>query len=111
MQSENNEQESLAQPFEPELSDAWRELLGLSTEARKPAGGVNTAEQQGGVTRTEVGAEIPVLSNDPWAELQHEQGIEIVDLQQIHPQALNDLDLEQALQFMQEPPTSGSQVQ
>jgi hypothetical protein len=110
MQSESNEykQENLANQGDPTLSDAWRELLGLSSEDT-----ASTEAQQANVPESdpqpEVGAEIPTLTNDPWAALQHGQGIEIVDLQQVHMQALDDLDLEQALQFMQEHPTPGSQ--
>jgi hypothetical protein len=108
MQSEQNkhEQEELAQQAgqgEPELSDTWRELLGLSREATASAGADAGTDAQAEVP------EIPTLSNDPWAELQRGQGIEIVDLQQLHPQPLNDLDLEQALQLMQEQSAPGGQ--
>lgn len=108
MQAENSEheQESLAQHCEPGMSDAWRELLGLSNET---TGSAEAGEQQSSVPGVAVGAAIPALTNDPWAELQHEQGIEIVDLQQVRSQALNDLDLEQVLQCMQEQPTPGGQ--
>ncbi len=106
MQSEQNkhQQEEPAQQAgqdEPELSDTWRELLGLSREATAIAGAELAADAEG--------PEIPMLGNDPWAELQRGQGIKIVDLQQIHPQALNDLDLEQALQLMQEQSAPGGQ--
>jgi hypothetical protein len=119
MQSENNEykQENLANQVDPTLSDAWRELLGLSNEATASTDAqplhsrANPCGSPGAESdpQPEVGAEIPTLTNDPWAALQHGQGIEIVDLQQVHMQALDDLDLEQALQFMQEHPTPGSQ--
>ncbi len=106
MQSEQNkhQQEEPAQQAgqdEPELSDTWRELLGLSREATASAGPELAAN-------AEV-PEIPMLSNDPWAELQRGQGIKVVDLQQVHSQALNDLDLEQALQLMQEQSAPGGQ--
>lgn len=88
MQSENNKQKKPTD-VDLSLSDTWRELLGLSTEA---------------TTVAEAGGEIPALTNNPWAELQHIQGIEIIDLQQVHMPTLNDLDMEQALQLMQEQP-------
>lgn len=117
MQSEKNEHEQaeLAQQAEAELSDTWRELLGLSTEAAANAdAGAGTATRQAVEPgpALAVGAEtpeIPTLNNDPWVALQRGQGIEIVDLQQVHSQALNDLDMEQALQFMQEQSASGGQ--
>lgn len=116
MQFEQNkhEQEEPAQQSgqnEPELSDTWRQLLGLSREAIASARTDADTDAQPSYSRAanaEV-PEIPMLSNDPWAELQRGQGIEIVDLQQMHPQALNDLDLEQALQLMQEQSAPGGQ--
>ncbi len=121
MQSENNEheQESLAQQaeqFAPMLSDAWRELLGFSNEANETADSTGvqplyskTDLYNRPAAGSEVGAELPALTNDPWTALQHVQGIEIIDLRQVHSQAHNDLNLEQVLQFMQEQSTPGGQ--
>jgi hypothetical protein len=104
MQFENNAQKEPAD-VDLALSDTWRELLGLSKEA------MEASESAGAqpLVATEAGTEIPALTNDPWAELQHIHGIEIIDLQQVHTQALNDLDMEQVLQLMQEQPAPGSQ--
>ena len=118
MQSENNEHEQAepaqqAEQVEPELSNAWRELLGLATEAAASAqplySRAEPCDRPGAGQQSATGAEIPTLTNDPWAELQRGKGVEIVDLQQVHSQALDDLDLEQALQFMQEQPAPGGQ--
>ena len=94
MQFENNEQKK---PVDDELSlnEIWRELLGLSSEA----------------AATEAGPEIPALNNDPWSQLQHIHGIEIVDLQHTHMQPLDELDIEQILQLMQDQQDLGSQEQ
>ena len=94
MQFENSEQKK---PVDDglSLSETWRELLGLSPEAAAAA--------------TEAGGEIPALNNDPWTELQHIHGIEIIDLQHLHMQPLDELDMEQVLQLMQELPAPGSQ--
>ena len=104
MQFETNEPKKKVDG-EPALSDTWRELLGLSEEATEASEAADVQPATG----TGAGGEIPALNNDPRAELQHIQGIEIIDLQQVHMQALNDLDMEQALQLMQEQPAPGSQ--
>ncbi len=74
-----------------ELSEAWRQLLGLEAAQTAAAG------------RQEP---MPVLSHDPWHSLAHEQGIQVVDLQQAHvykAQASGEeSDVEHALDMMQE---------
>lgn len=72
-------------PAQPELSPVWQELLG---------GRVNEPATPG-----EIG--IPILESDPWWELLHENGVEIIDLQKKHLQ-MSDQDLERVLQIMQE---------
>lgn len=71
---------------QPELNEVWRELLGQSVEpvSAKPADG-----------------NIPALESDPWSELEHAEGTEVVDLHSIRLQ-MTDQDVEQALQVMQE---------
>lgn len=93
MQFENNEREKSRDDLS--LNETWRELLGLSPEAE--------------AATTDAGREIPAFNNDPWAELQHIHGIEIVDLQHVHMQPLDELDMEQVLQLIQELPDPGSQ--
>jgi len=78
------------QPAQPELSPVWQELLG---------GRVNDPATPG-----EMG--IPVLESDPWRELLHEHGVEIIDLQKKHLQ-MSDQDVEEALQIMREQATDG----
>jgi hypothetical protein len=76
---------------QPELNDVWRELLGQSVEpvSAKPAD-----------------SDIPTLESDPWNELEHVEGTEVVDLHSIRLQ-MTDQDVEQALQIMQEQPEPG----
>lgn len=74
-----------------ELSEAWRQLLGLE------------AAQSVGAGRQEP---VPVLSYDPWRSLANEQGIQVVDLQQapVHKAQVGseESDVEHALDMMQE---------
>jgi hypothetical protein len=84
MQKENNDPSSA----QPELSQAWQELLGHHP------GNTGMPALPGDVT-------IPTLASDPWSELLHVKGVEIVDLQTVHLQ-MSDQDLEQVLQVMQE---------
>ena len=74
-----------------ELSEAWRQLLGLE------------AAQTVGAGRQEP---VPVLSYDPWRSLANEQGIQVVDLQQapVHKAQVGgeESDVEHALDMMQE---------
>jgi hypothetical protein len=79
-----------------ELSETWRELLGIQEgerEIRLPPGS---------------DAPLPTLESDPWNELVHAQGVEVVDLRQLHPDTahapLSEKDVEQALQNLQENP-------
>jgi hypothetical protein len=74
-----------------ELSEAWRQLLGIE------------AAQTAGAGRQDP---VPVLRHDPWYSLAHEQGIQVVDLQQTHLHKAQaggeDSDVEHALNMMQE---------
>ena len=80
------------------LSDAWNELLGVHS--------------LGVVAIPNITAVVPPVASDPWNELLHAQGIEIIDLQQVHLHTidapLNDFDVEQALHYMQELPIPGT---
>jgi hypothetical protein len=84
MQKENNSR----LPAQPELSQAWQELLGHDPGDTAP-------------TAIPGGAAIPTFESDPWSALLHRKGVEIVDLQKVHLQ-ISDQDLEQVLQIMQE---------
>lgn len=76
-----------------ELSEVWRQLLGLESIEVRDTGGDNQEA-------------VPVLSHDPWNSLAHEQGIQVVDLQQAHVHAAQvgdeGNDVEHALDMMQE---------
>jgi hypothetical protein len=69
-----------------ELSDTWRKLL--LTDADH----INIPSS---------------LTDDPWSKLLHAQGIKIVDLQDQVQISLSELEVEQALQIMQEQPIEG----
>jgi hypothetical protein len=85
-----------------ELSEAWRQLLGLEAQA-SPLPSTMEAAKAAGVDNQEG---VPVLSHDPWNHLVHEQGIQVVDLQQAHVHkaqtAGEESDVEHALDVMQE---------
>ena len=77
-----------------ELSEAWRQLLGLEASEVAQTAGAGSQEA------------VPVLSHDPWNSLAHEQGIQVVDLQQAHVHKAQaggeESDVEHALDMMQE---------
>ncbi len=85
-----------------ELSEAWRQLLGQEAQA-SPLPSSLEEVKSGGIDNQEG---VPVLRHDPWNSLVHEQGIQIVDLQQAHvhkAQATGEeSDVEHALNIMQE---------
>ncbi len=80
-----------------ELNDIWRNLLGVNDSAL--VGDTESVPENS--TRPPVPVEI-----DPWGELLHAQGIELIDLQQYHSQkvqvSFSEQEVEQALQFLQE---------
>ena len=85
-----------------ELSEAWRQLLGLEVQASPLPPAPETVQVAG--THHQEG--VPVLSGDPWHHLLHEQGIQVVDLQQTHVHKAQTVgeesDVEHALDIMQE---------
>lgn len=85
-----------------ELSEAWRQLLGLEAQA-SPLPPVPEMAQ---AARTHNQEGVPVLNGDPWHHLLHEQGIQVVDLQQAHVHKAQtggeESDVEHALDMMQE---------
>jgi hypothetical protein len=85
---------------QPELSDPWLELLGdrnLDLQDSSP-GQANDHEES------------LLLANDPWNDLLQAQGMEIVDLQQVRLHTIrastDNLEVEQALNMMQENPVN-----
>ena len=80
-----------------ELNDTWRNLLGVNGSAFA----ANAENMPESIARSPV----PV-ADDPWGELLHSQGIELVDLQHYRPQTVqvsfSEQEVEQALQFLQE---------
>ena len=84
-------------PTPDQLSDTWQKLLGTL-----PAGIETTNDK----------LVIPTsLADDPWSQLLQAQGSRIVDLQHVHLQevqiSLSELEVDQALQIMQEQPIQG----
>ena len=83
------------EPTPDELSDTWQKLLGTH-----PAG-----------IETNPVAIPTSLADDPWSQLLQAQGARIVDLQHVHLQevqiSLSELEVDQALQIMQEQPIQG----
>jgi hypothetical protein len=80
-----------------ELSDIWQKLLGIHP----------TGEE----ANSDIELLPPSLADDPWSQLLQAQGARIVDLQHMYSQeaqiSLSDLEVEQALQIMQEQPVHG----
>jgi hypothetical protein len=80
-----------------ELSDTWRKLLGIPATDN---------------IDTPANLHLPMtsstLQSDPWSQLLHAQGVEMVDLHHLRlPEmqvSLSDGEVEQALQMMQEQP-------
>src|SRR5947209_6955718 len=79
----------------PELSEAWRALLGLQSTPSTESG-----------QQPDPAAQVQPQAGDPWNTLLHAQGMETVDLQKIRLHALNpaasDEDVEHALNIIQE---------
>ncbi|HEX7737123.1 MAG TPA: hypothetical protein VF458_19920 [Ktedonobacteraceae bacterium] len=95
---EEGKQQFAAEPNpapSPELSEAWRVLLGLQST---PA--------QEGETPLDPAAQVLPQASDPWNALLHVRGMESVDLQKIHLRELHpaasDEDIEHALNMIQE---------
>ena len=92
---------------EPELSEAWRMLLGMQS-----TGILTQVDDQQESQGDHKGS--PLLANDPWSHLVQTQGVQVVDLQQLRLHAahvpLSDIDVEKVLKMMQEAPSQyGSQ--
>ncbi len=106
MQSEGEEEISTLDnqvEAEPELSEAWRMLLGLDAQADDQQGSQDGHKASGRPQGS------PLLANDPWSHLVQTQGVQVVDLQQVRLHAahvpLSDIDVERVLKMMQEAPS------
>ncbi len=91
-----------------ELSDTWLKLLGTA-----PTGTQEIGETVETPTNIDSVAVTPsMLADDPWSELTLGQGVEMVDLQDLRLAdvhiSLSEMEVEQALQIMQEQPTKNS---
>ena len=102
--NDNSTQDELEKKVEQqlELSAAWRQLLGLEAQPVASPSSLEAAKAAGAANHEAV----PVLSHDPWNSLAHEQGIQVVDLQQatVHQACVGggESDVEHALDMMQE---------
>ena len=89
------------------LSETWHELLGIHPLENLVDG--EREERVEGVTASAVPTGLSEPSSfveDPWSELLHAQGVEMVDLQRsglatVHV-SLSEVEVEQVLQMMQE---------
>jgi hypothetical protein len=85
---------------QPEVSDPWLELLG----------GKNLDPQDSLAGQANDHEESLLLANDPWNDLLQAQGIEVVDLRRVRLHtiqvSLDNLEVEQALERMQEKPVN-----
>lgn len=103
-QNEQGKQNDLEKKVEQqlELSPAWRQLLGMEAQAAPLPSPLEVVQAARGDNQES----LPVLSHDPWNTLVHEQGIQVVDLQQAHVHkaqaAGEESDVEHALEIMQE---------
>ncbi len=126
MQYQDDEENNTMLPNEknsqqPELRNPWRALL--DAQYLQPSDQsivqANAQERWEGYYEEATGGHIPEsegdligtpLQYDPWNALVQSQGIEIVDLQQVRShtvqEPVDNLDVEQALDFMQERPVN-----
>ncbi len=84
-----------------ELSEAWRQLLGIEAGVMSLPVSFGHPSTPGSTQE-----ETPLLTDDPWASLVHAKGIQVVDLRQIHLHTahlpMNEQDVEHALDIIQE---------
>jgi hypothetical protein len=83
------------------LSETWQELLGTYP--------VETLAKSGEEVTSVTPMTVPAFTDDPWNQLLHIQGVEMIDLQQERLEtahvAFSDVEVEQALEVMWEQPT------
>ena len=82
------------------LSETWQELLGSYP--------VETLAKSGEEMTSVTPVTVPAFTDDPWNQLLHIQGVEMIDLQQERLEtahvAFSDVEVEQALEVMWEQP-------
>ena len=82
------------------LSETWQELLGSYP--------VETLAKSGEEVTSVTPMTVPAFTDDPWNQLLHIQGVEMIDLQQERLEtahvAFSDVEVEQALEVMWEQP-------
>ncbi|HAG98289.1 MAG TPA: hypothetical protein DDW33_01390 [Ktedonobacter sp.] len=82
------------------LSETWQELLGTYP--------VETLAKSGEEVTSVTPMTVPAFTDDPWNQLLHIQGVEMIDLQQERLEtahvAFSDVEVEQALEVMWEQP-------
>ena len=104
-QNDKSKHNDLEKIFEQqlELSEVWRQLLGLEAQTAPPLPPSLDAATETGTDNLEG---VPVLNHDPWNHLVHEQGVQVVDLllAHIHTEQTSgeESDVEHALNIMQE---------
>jgi len=108
-QDEDEAKEYLSTPGpgqEPQLRNPWRELLGVQHPQSQGENESKPAVQGDNQEAS------PLLANDPWNDLLRARGVEVVDLQRVRLHAIassqDNLDVEQALDIMQEKPVNDS---
>lgn len=108
-QDEDETKEYLSTPWpgqEPQLTNPWRELLGIQHSQSR---GEDESKQ---AVQGDDQEASPLLAHDPWNDLLRTGGIEVVDLQRVRLHTIaasqDNLDVEQALDIMQEKPVSDS---
>jgi hypothetical protein len=105
LQDDKQSHSDALQPNNPELSNAWRALLGIQVAGGQTdiLSSLSPDEAQPDTTMMDM---ISPIASDPWNQLLHTQGIEVVDLQRVHL-PISESELEQALRLMQEQPAEG----
>ena len=94
--------------LEDTLSEIWHELLGGDSAERLLKGGevgkVEKVEKGDGVMAPVALRDLSMISNDPWSELSHGEGVRMVDLAGSDSVrvSLSEVEVEQALQIMWE---------
>lgn len=87
----SNEEGKQPSSADPELSEAWRVLLG---------------SQSLDESKADPAVQVQPLASDPWSSLLNSQGMQPIDLQKAHlhdlQKLLNDEDVEHALNIIRE---------
>jgi hypothetical protein len=84
------------------LSEIWHQLLGSYSAERLMKG--ENVEKDDGVVAPGASRDLPMMTDDPWSELSHVEGVKMVDLSglALAHVSLSEVEVEQALQIMWE---------